>query len=62
MEDLELVLRLRRRQAIGVLPASLRVSGRRWRRLGVVGTALANARLRRAWRRGVDAATLAARY
>ena len=62
MEDLELVLRLRRHQAIGVLPASLRVNGRRWRRLGVVGTALANARLRRAWRRGVDAATLAARY
>jgi rSAM/selenodomain-associated transferase 2 len=62
MEDLELVLRLRRRQAIGVLPASLRVSGRRWRRLGVIGTTLANARLRRAWRRGVDAATLAARY
>ena len=62
MEDLELVLRLRRRQAIGVLPASLRVSGRRWRRLGVVGTALANARLRRAWRRGESAASLAARY
>jgi rSAM/selenodomain-associated transferase 2 len=62
MEDLELVLRLRRRQAIGVLPASLQVSGRRWRRLGVVGTALANARLRRAWRRGESAASLAARY
>lgn len=62
MEDLELALRLRRRQAIGVLPASLQVSGRRWRRLGVLGAAAANARLRRAWRRGTAPEVLAARY
>ena len=62
MEDLELVLRLRRRGGIGLLPATLLVSGRRWRRLGVVGTALANGRLRRAWRRGERPEQLAARY
>jgi rSAM/selenodomain-associated transferase 2 len=62
MEDLELVLRLRRRGGIGLLPATLLVSGRRWQRLGVVGTALANGRLRRAWRRGERPEQLAARY
>lgn len=62
MEDLELVERLRRRQAIGLLPAALSVSARRWRRLGVLGTSLANARLRRAWRRGVAPEALAAAY
>jgi len=62
MEDLDLVLRLRRIGAIGLLPGSLRVSGRRWRRLGVLGTALANARLRRAWRRGTPPEQLARRY
>jgi len=62
MEDLELAMRLRRREAIGVLPASLQVSGRRWQRLGVLRTAIANARLRRAWQRGADPAQLAALY
>jgi len=62
MEDLDLVLRLRRLGAIGLLPGSLRVSGRRWRRLGVLGTALANARLRRAWRQGTPPELLAQRY
>ena len=62
MEDLDLVLRLRRLGTIDLLPASLRVSGRRWRRLGVLGTALANARLRRAWRRGTAPELLAQRY
>jgi len=62
MEDLELVLRLRRQGRIGLLPVPLRVSGRRWRRLGVLATALANARLRRAWRRGEAPERLAARY
>ena len=62
MEDLELVLRLRRQGRIGLLGLSLRVSGSRWRRLGVLGTALANARLRRAWRRGEALERLAARY
>ncbi|MEB3321576.1 MAG: TIGR04283 family arsenosugar biosynthesis glycosyltransferase [Synechococcaceae cyanobacterium] len=62
MEDLDLVLRLRRRAAIGCLGAALRVDGRRWRRLGIWRTGLANARLRRAWRRGVSAGELARRY
>jgi rSAM/selenodomain-associated transferase 2 len=62
MEDLDLVLRLRRLGTIGLLPGSLRVSGRRWRRLGVLGTALANARLRRAWRQGIPPEQLAQRY
>jgi len=62
MEDLDLVLRLRRQGRIRLLPASLRVSDRRWRRLGVLATALANARLRRAWRRGEAPERLAQRY
>lgn len=62
MEDLELVLRLRRHGPIGVLPARIQVSARRWRRLGVIGTALSNARLRAAWRRGIPAEELAVRY
>jgi len=62
MEDLDLVLRLRRRGPVEVLPAWLVVSGRRWRERGVIGTALANLRLRRAWRRGESPERLAARY
>ena len=62
MEDLDLVQRLRRATRIDLLPAALRVSGRRWRRLGVLATALDNARLRRAWRRGIPPDALAARY
>ena len=62
MEDLDLVLRLRRTTRLRPLQARLRVDGRRWRALGIWQTALANARLRRAWRRGVPAELLAARY
>ena len=62
MEDLELVERLRRRGRLGDLGLPLRVSGRRWRQRGVWRTTLANARLRRAWRRGTSAAKLAALY
>jgi rSAM/selenodomain-associated transferase 2 len=62
MEDLEFALRLRRHGRPGLLPAALRVSDRRWRRLGVWQTVLANARLRRDWRRGVAPAELARRY
>lgn len=62
MEDLDLVLRLRRLATIRSLGLPLRVDGRRWRRLGVWQTLLANARLRRRWRRGVPAARLAAEY
>lgn len=62
MEDLEFVQRLRRQARIGLLAPALRVNGRRWQRLGVWQTVLANARLRRAWRRGTPEAQLAARY
>ncbi len=62
MEDLELVLRLRRLSRLRGLDACLRVDGRRWRALGVWQTALTNARLRRAWRRGMAPEQLAERY
>lgn len=62
MEDLDLVVRLRRQTRIRCLGLRLLVDGRRWRRLGVLGTAWRNAALRRAWRRGCDPAELARRY
>jgi len=62
MEDLELVRRLRARSPVRLLDGAVRVDARRWRRLGVWRTVIANARLRHAWRRGVPAAELAARY
>ena len=62
MEDLEFVLRLRRLAPIQLLPGALRVSDRRWRRLGVWQTTVANARLRRDWRRGESPNRLAQRY
>lgn len=62
MEDLELVLRLRRLSRLRPLGARLQVDGRRWQTLGVWQTVLANARLRRAWRRGIPPEALAARY
>jgi rSAM/selenodomain-associated transferase 2 len=62
MEDLEFVQRLRRQAPIRLLPGAVRVNGRRWRQLGVWQTALANARLRRDWRRGVGPEQLALRY
>ncbi|MCP9840222.1 TIGR04283 family arsenosugar biosynthesis glycosyltransferase [Synechococcus sp. J7-Johnson] len=62
MEDLDLILRLRQLGPIRDLGLPVQVDGRRWRRLGVWSTAWRNARLRQAWRRGADPATLAARY
>ena len=62
MEDLDLMLRLRRQGRIGMLAAPLRVSARRWSRLGVLGTAWSNARLRWQWRRGMAPERLAAAY
>ena len=62
MEDLELALRLRRHCRLRPLGAQLRVDGRRWQQLGVWQTALSNAQLRRAWRRGGSAEELASRY
>jgi rSAM/selenodomain-associated transferase 2 len=62
LEDLDLIQRLKRLAPIRLLPVALLVDGRRWQRLGVWRTALANAAIRRAWRRGVPAAELARRY
>ncbi|MCP9928190.1 TIGR04283 family arsenosugar biosynthesis glycosyltransferase [Cyanobium sp. CH-040] len=62
MEDLDLVQRLRQRARLASLGAAVEVDGRRWRRLGVWRTTLANARLRRAWRRGAPAEVLVNRY
>jgi rSAM/selenodomain-associated transferase 2 len=62
MEDLEFAERFARSGRFCRLGFELRVSGRRWRRLGVLRTAWANAGLRRAWRQGANAAELAARY
>ncbi|MEX1324596.1 MAG: TIGR04283 family arsenosugar biosynthesis glycosyltransferase [Synechococcaceae cyanobacterium] len=62
MEDLDLAQRLRRQASLRSLGAALTVDDRRWRRLGVWRTTLANAALRRAWRRGESLEVLARRY
>ncbi|SBO42596.1 TIGR04283 family arsenosugar biosynthesis glycosyltransferase [Cyanobium sp. NIES-981] len=62
MEDLDLVQRLRRLGRLRSLGSAVRVDGRRWRQRGILRTTLENAHLRRQWRRGADAATLARRY
>lgn len=62
MEDLDLALRLRRLSQLRGLGLPLRVSGRRWRELGVWQATRANARLRRRWRQGTDPARLAGLY
>jgi rSAM/selenodomain-associated transferase 2 len=62
MEDLEFVQRLRQKGRIGCLGLRVTVDGRRWQRLGVWETVLANGRLRRDWRRGVRPELLARRY
>jgi rSAM/selenodomain-associated transferase 2 len=62
MEDLDLVQRLRRLGRLRSLGAAVRVDPRRWLQRGIWRATLDNVRLRRQWRRGVDAATLARRY
>ncbi|MBM5799960.1 MAG: glycosyltransferase [Cyanobacteria bacterium K_DeepCast_35m_m2_023] len=62
MEDLDFAERFASQGRFCRLRLPLQVDGRRWRRLGVLGTAWANAALRRAWRRGVAPQTLAQRY
>ena len=62
MEDLDLVLRLRRLGPLRTLGVRLLVDGRRWHERGVVATSWRNWQLRRAWRRGTDSLTLARRY
>ncbi|NDG74337.1 MAG: glycosyltransferase [Synechococcaceae bacterium WB8_1B_136] len=62
MEDLDLVLRLRRRARVQRLGGQLRVDGRRWRQRGLLSTAWRNACLRRQWRQGRSVEELAERY
>lgn len=62
MEDLDFVLRLRTMARIRCLPEAVTVNGQRWNQRGVWATTLTNARLRRAWRRGMAPETLAAIY
>ena len=62
MEDLEFALRFARQGRLCRLNLRIQVDGRRWRQLGLWRTTLANAALRRAWRRGVPAEVLAERY
>ncbi len=62
MEDLDFAQRFARQGRFVSLGMAMGVDGRRWRRLGLVGTTWANMALRRAWRRGVSAELLAQRY
>jgi len=62
MEDLLLIQRLQRLAPIRRLGCPLLVDGRRWQRHGVLATAWRNARLRQAWRRGINPQQLAVRY
>ena len=62
MEDLLLIQRLQTFSEIRSLQRPLRVNGRRWQRYGVLPTALRNASLRRAWRRGIAPEVLAEHY
>ena len=62
MEDLEFAARFACTGRFQALALAIRVDGRRWQRLGLVGTTWANAALRRAWRRGAPAASLYGEY
>ena len=62
MEDLEFAQRLARCGRFESLGLPVQVDGRRWRRLGFLGTLWANAALRRAWRRGVSVQDLHRMY
>jgi rSAM/selenodomain-associated transferase 2 len=62
MEDLEFVERLGRQGRLCALGLAITVDARRWERLGLVGTSLSNAFLRRAWRRGCAADRLYEAY
>ncbi|MBU6251380.1 MAG: TIGR04283 family arsenosugar biosynthesis glycosyltransferase [Cyanobacteria bacterium REEB417] len=62
MEDLEFVERLGRQGRLCALGLAITVDARRWQRLGLVGTSLSNASLRRAWRRGRSANRLYEAY
>ena len=62
MEDLDFAERFAAEGRFCRLRLAVQVDGRRWRRLGLLRTAWANAVLRRAWHRGVAPQTLARHY
>lgn len=62
MEDFELMLRLRRQGRIGIVPASVLTSGRRWQKLGVVKTTLINQLIIAAYFLGVPPSQLVRWY
>ena len=62
MEDVLIVIRLRRLGRLALLPRSVIVSDRRWRRYGIVGQSLRNWALTAAAVAGVGPATLARYY
>jgi len=62
LEDLELVLRLRRRGDIHILPRKVWTSARRWNRLGVLRTTLINQILLAGYVFGMDPYRMAALY
>ena len=62
MEDVLIALRLRRLGRLALLPRSILVSDRRWRRYGIVGQSLRNWTLTAAAVVGVDSATLSRYY
>jgi len=62
MEDLDFAQRLARQGRFESLGLPVQADGRRWRRLGLLGTLWANAALRRAWRRGVAPQVLYGAY
>ena len=62
MEDLELVQRLHGYGRVVLASGAVKVSARRWQRLGVWRSSWRNMQLRRAWRQGVAIDELACRY
>jgi rSAM/selenodomain-associated transferase 2 len=62
MEDYELATRMRREGRTIILPATVRTSGRRFLRLGILRTAARNWRIIAAFRKGADPAELARVY
>jgi rSAM/selenodomain-associated transferase 2 len=62
MEDVELIRRLQKRGRIGIAPATVQTSARRWQRLGVVQTTLVNQFILLAFYLGVSPQRLAHWY
>ncbi len=62
MEDFELVRRLRRQGKVAIAPAAVVTSDRRWRRLGILRTTLANQAMVAGYLLGIDPHRLAQWY